>query len=87
MYVEHSAVMMMILSRLSYERFSILGSVVFDFFFFWEEFQVFYFCICLFLMNSPLAYESRINTHYAEYSTFVSAPGTYLAEKNCIVGL
>lgn len=69
MYAEHSAVMIMILSRLFCERFSILGSVVFDFV--WREFQVFYFCICLFLMNFPLAYESHINIHYAECSLCV----------------
>lgn len=33
MYAEHSAVVIMILSRLFHERFSGLGSVVFDFFF------------------------------------------------------
>lgn len=73
MYAEHSALMIMILSRLFYERFSILGSVVFVSFFFssWKEFQVFYCCICLFLMNFPLAYESHINICYAEYSLYV----------------
>lgn len=76
MYTEHSAVMIMILSRLFYERFSILGSVVFDFF--WKEFQVFYFCICLFLMNFPLAYESHINIYYAEYSLCVCFYSWYI---------
>lgn len=77
MYTEHSAVMIMILSRLFYERFSILGSVVFDFFF-WKEFQVFYFCICLFLMNFPLAYESHINIYYAECSLCVCFYSWYI---------
>lgn len=51
------------------KEFSILGSVVFDFI--WREFQVFYLCICLFLMNFPLAYESHINIYYAERSLCV----------------
>lgn len=41
-------------------------------FFSCEEFQGFSFCICLFLMNFPLAYESHINIHCAEHSLLVS---------------
>lgn len=87
MYAEHSAVMIMILSRLFYERFSVLvlGSVVFDFV--WKEFRVFYFCICLFLMNFPLAYESHINICYAEYSLCVPTPGIHLDGKSYRIGL